>query len=96
MKISKSNSALRTWVDKQVGNQDYYLPIDLARALGKNLKTIKRWISEGSIKPSLTIYQGKNRINLFDDRDLIRVEDFVANKRLGRPTKYKEDINDSI
>ena len=87
-----SPSALRTYVNSKTRNK-MYLPSDLARSLGVSVKTVRRWIKESKILPSVHLEQGKNLIPLWTAEDIIYVQNWYLNKSKGKQPKYREEVS---
>lgn len=90
--IQKSPSALRTWVDKNT-REKVYLPIDLARSLDVDIKTVRRWLRTKKILPSYHLTQGKNSIPIWTAEDIIYVQNWYVNKSKGKQPKYREEVS---
>ena len=85
-------SALRTYVNNNTRGK-MYLPSDLARSLGVSVKTVRRWIKESKILPSIHLKQGKNLIPLWTAEDIIYVQNWYLNKSKGKQPKYREEVS---
>jgi predicted site-specific integrase-resolvase len=58
-----------------------------AARVGKDIRTLQRWIAAGDLRPFLAVRDGRRRVKWFREADLLAADKRVGERTGGRPPK---------
>lgn len=56
-----------------------------AERVGKDARTVQRWIAAGDLRPFLTIRDGRRRVKWFREAELLATDKRMGKRTGGRP-----------